>query len=386
MSELRRMIEAADAAAGPCHLATVVDVAGSAYRRPGARMLVLPDGARLGSISGGCLERDAARAARTLTTDGPGVVSFDTRRDADGVAGSRYDLGCSGIIHVLLERLTGDADCPLRHPRGVLASGEPAVVATVYASDGDGLPAVGARLTRAQLAAAFPGVDAPARQVRDTGAAVGLEVVDGPRSCRMLLERIEPPRELWIFGAGDDARPLSAMARELDWDVTVVDKRPELVTRERFPAAHRRLCRHPREAVDDLRPSPRTAAVLMTHSLADDGAVLPWLLRNGVGYVGLLGPKARTGRLLAAMHAAGERPTPATLERLHTPVGLDLGASTPAQIAVSILAEIVADDNARDGGRLQQRRGPIHEPAAHVLIDAAQLAVERAVPSRPPAC
>jgi hypothetical protein len=135
MSELRRIVQAVDAVPGTLCLATVVDVVGSAYRGPTARMLVLPDGRHIGTISGGCLERDLCNAAPELVRGGPRLISFDTRSDATSFT-PRYNLGCSGIVYVLVERITRDDLCPARHLRRVLETDRPLVVATIYQSDG----------------------------------------------------------------------------------------------------------------------------------------------------------------------------------------------------------------------------------------------------------
>jgi xanthine/CO dehydrogenase XdhC/CoxF family maturation factor len=293
-------------------------------------------------------------------------VSFDTRADAPE---PRYDLGCRGVIHVLVEPVTGDAGCPLAPLRAVLDSGRARTVGTAYRVDGASFPAIGSRLDERTLVERFPGLRPHLERVTDAGRSVGCELVRGASSCRLLLERLDPPRPLLVFGAGDDARPLVAMAAELGWEVTIVDKRRESLAASRFPAAHHRCCVDPADAPDRVAVGPRTAAVVMTHSLADDVELLPWLLATEAAYVGLLGPKSRTAQLLRRLHERGRLPGPDALDRLHTPVGLDLGASTPPGIALSILAQIVARDNARDGGPLESRDGPIHAPAAHVLVD-----------------
>jgi len=368
MNEYRRMVDAIDATTAPAYLATVVDVAGSAYRRPGARMLMLVDGTRIGSISGGCLERDLSRSAAWLTEGGPVVVHFDTRSESPTV-NPRYNLGCAGVIHVLVERITRDARCPLHAIRCALDQARPTVVATCYHVDGASPYRIGQRLN----------IDgdhdlvrhlAPIRDnVAGTGAAVCVELTDGEATSRSLVERIDPPRPLWIFGAGDDAQPLCAMAAELGWSVVVIDHRAGQLTAARFPRANMRHVSRTADVPSSLRATPETAAVLMTHDLEVDAILLPWLLESCCGSVGVLGPKSRTARLMRKLSERGTLPSPSALRRLRAPVGLDLGAATPAGIAVSILSEIIALDNGRTGGRLAERRGPIHAPAAHVLID-----------------
>ncbi len=372
-AEFRRMVDAVDRTTGAAFLATVVDVAGSAYRRPGARMLILPGDQSIGSISGGCLERDLRRAAPELTRDGPAVVAFDTR-DETPTLHRRYNLGCRGVIHVLVERVTGGDQCPMQPIRAVLDAEQPRHVATLYHAPDTNEPP-GARFAAGDDIAGVPfdRVADAAVDARPHARAIGVELVDGDVSRRLLLERLEPPLALWIFGAGDDARPLCAMAAELGWDVAVVDHRPEQIARERFPDARTRACARPGAAHDfGVRP---TAAIIMTHDLDHDAAILGALRGQPVDYVGLLGPKTRAARLLRLLAAADRLPDDDLLDRLHTPVGLDLGASNPAEVALAILSEIVAVRNRRDGGRLHERQAPIHEPAAHVVLDAAVLRV-----------
>lgn len=381
--ELVRMVaaaRAAHAADAPVHLATVVDVAGSAYRRPGARLLVLPDGAHVGGISGGCLERDLCRAAPQLAAGGPTVVSFDTRDEAAGVT-PRYNLGCSGVIHVLVERVEpGDrAVAPLESLEQVVEEDRPRVMATAYHRTSDDGPGVGERFGAAAFAELHPDARALVHRVTETGIATGCTLAARDGESRILVERVDPPPRLVVFGANDDVRPLTSAAAALGWNVVVADRRADRLERGRFADADRVIAIDPGDASAVLggarharaTSGPQTAVVLMTHDFDDDVRLLPQALDSDAGYVGLLGPKSRTAKLLRRLSDEGTLPTAASLDRLRTPVGLDLGGATPEEIALAILAEIVAVRNGRAGGRLQDRTGPIHAPAAHVVIDLA---------------
>jgi xanthine dehydrogenase accessory factor len=169
---------------------------------------------------------------------------------------------------------------------------------------------------------------------------------------------------LAVFGAGDDAQPIVRMARELGWRVVVADKRPAFATRDRFPGAHRVLAMRPEEALRAIPLTARTAAVCVTHSFADDVALLPALLASPAFYVALLGPRHRTKRLLNELTHRGAELNDDALRRLRSPAGLDLGSGSPHEIALSIIAEIVAVQNERDGGPLRERTATIHEPPA----------------------
>lgn len=379
-------------------MATVVDVEGSSYRRPGARMLILPSGRldaedgnddglrRIGMISGGCLERELCQAAAHLTHAGPKLVSFDTRENRLQPAG-RFGSGCSGLIHILLEPIA-DAEHPyFTAMREVVHTREPRSVGVVCSGEGE-TPTIGTRFTSAgpaccatcasraenrfaaAIAAAASGCEASERPTM-------VRFVDGDAWCEVFFQRVDPAPSLWIFGAGDDAIPLARMAEVAGMHVTVFDKRAELVTAERFGPTVERQVAHPSEVVKRFAPAAATNIVLMTHSLNDDALLLPWAVRSPASYVGLLGPKRRTGRVLQAAHERGATIRPNDCEHLRTPAGLDLGAANAAEIAVSILAEIIAARNARDGRPLLHRTKPIHVPAAHDVVELAPV-IERA--------
>ncbi len=355
-------------ATGRLILATVVDVVGSSYRRPTARMLILPDGSHIGTISGGCLERDLCRSASQLTKNGPRLVSFDTRLHSTNF-NPRYHLGCSGIIYVLVEPITSKNHASIDRLRRVIQSEQALITATVYQADTAGWFSLALRFDDVDsLPIAFQtAVETIWADVQSTGRPTCCELAWESYAARILIERISPPKPLWIFGAGDDAIPLANMAWQLGWAVTVVDHRASRLSADRFPNA-RRVCDSWDKVLDQIRSTCDTVAVLMTHCFDADQVLIPALLRSAVSYVGLLGPKSRTGKIMTLLHQNQTLPELSSLERLHTPVGLDIGAVTPAEIAVSVLGEIVAVGNHRSGGRLGQRQDPIHEPVRHVLL------------------
>ena len=335
-------------------LATVVAVEGSSYRKPGARMLMAQDGRRAGTISGGCLEAEVVRRAWWLTESGPVVERYSTFED-DGHR--PYGSGCGGVVFILLERRTTAA---------------PLLVALEAAFHARAPLAIATTLEGPQIARrAFAGLANDSVQQShhpnasaDDGelsrlAALALEgrtsiekkiLVDGIQTRVWADYRAARPG-LWIFSAGDDAKPLLNLARELGWFVAVADGRSHLATRVRFPAADEVLVLPISELPDaahvHFRPHPTDAAVVMTHSFEQDSRVLASLLALDfpLAYLGMLGPQRRTRELLA--EAARLLGLPATTERvdrwlaqMHAPTGLDLGAETPASVALSILAEI----------------------------------------------
>jgi xanthine/CO dehydrogenase XdhC/CoxF family maturation factor len=219
------------------------------------------------------------------------------------------------------------------------------------------------------------------------GAAAGAGPADlfragEARRARALFRYVEPVTPLLIFGAGDDARPLVAQAKLLGWHVTVLDRRARLATAARFPLADAALAGPWEDALARAAPRADAAAVVMTHSFADDAEILSLLARRVPAYVGLLGPPARRDAVLAEARAlAGELPA-ALFERLRAPVGLDLGVKSPEAVALSIAAEIVAETAGRDAMPLSRRRGTFRAAGAG-LPAAAPGAGGRVVPLEP---
>jgi xanthine dehydrogenase accessory factor len=315
--------------AKPSILATLVAVEGSSYRRPGARLLVSADGTRIGSISGGCLEEDLLARARQVASKGaPEVVVYDTTSENDLVWG--VGLGCHGIVRILIEAIP---------PRPSWAT----VLAEHFMARRDTYLAV----------------------TYQASADTRLEttVIDANERSRagVFIEAVAPPTPLTIFGAGDDAQPLVRLAKELGWLVTVADPRPAFATAERFPLADSIVVGPPVELVERARLNSDSVAVVMTHHYIHDVPLLRALLPNPVAYLGLLGPKKRAAKILADLAADGFNPPPAQRTQLHAPVGLDLGADAPEQVALAIVAEIQTTLTGRTARPLRERTQPIHE-------------------------
>jgi len=371
MTELQRLFLAYDqhrAAQRPCALATVVEVLGSAYRRPGARMLVTEDGELTGAISGGCLEGDARQRARRAIFQGePALVTYDTRDEDD----PRHGLGpgCQGVVRILLEPLDfANPDNPLEILRGFAQHPTPAVLATVFETDASGLKAaVGQRvlLSETGVVRGTPLLAAPlAEAARATLALrqpqiLTIETDAGP--VRASLEVLTPPLRLVVYGAGNDAQPLVHLAASLGWHITVVDGRPNLATAARFPeAAEVRIV--PVRELETATPDPLAYHVLLSHNYAYDLAALQTLLTSPAPYIGLLGPRLKAQRLLDELDTFPTEQVQLLRERLHSPIGLDLGSETPEEIALCIVAEIQAQRSQRQGRPLRERAGTVHVP------------------------
>lgn len=347
-------------------LATVVRVRGSSYRSPGARMLITDDGKWVGSISGGCLEGDALRKARKVMTDqSPQTVTYDTSEDSNQNLG--IGLGCNGVIDVLLEPVdTAGSYDPIRLFETIIAAKEPVALATVFSntlyqaekllinSKGEVLMPLSSagldeRVLR-DLSNVFTTRRSEARKYHDDGTE--LEV---------FIELIQPSISLMIFGGGFDARPVSNLAKSLGWEVTVTDECVAHIAPVFFPTADKLSLCH-RDFVDrDFDITPFTACVLMSHNYEYDRDVLRKLLNSPTPYIGILGPRKRFDKMIEEYAREGIRLSGDDLHRIHSPIGLDIGAEAPDEIALSIVSEIQGKFSSRSGGFLKYRNAPIHQ-------------------------
>ncbi|HEX2424074.1 MAG TPA: XdhC family protein [Actinomycetota bacterium] len=347
-------------------LATIVAVRGSTYRRPGARLLVPEEGAPIGNISGGCLEGDVADMARLVMEEGRArLAGWDLTADDDAVWG--LGLGCNGAIEVFIE--PADRAAEAAHAlRTALEEERPISLVTVIESTEPEAVAPGARLIvmpdgAVEGSLGRSDVDAEAiAAARELLMTERSEIRTLAEGIRAFVEILDPPLRLVICGAGHDAVPLVRAASLLGWKVTVVDDRPAFLNRERFPEAHGFA------SVDDasdvaeaITIDARTFVVVMTHNFLRDKAYLRGLLTTDARYVAMLGPAARTQRLLMELEEEGTPITEEGRSRIHGPAGLDLGAEGPEEIAQAIIGEIVAVRRGRDGGFLKERPTPIHD-------------------------
>jgi len=335
-------------------------------------MLVTRDHQRIGTISGGCLEADVSRKGWWTTAAGPVVRVYDTVSDDDAVW--EFGLGCQGVIEILLER-TATSGCEehLAFLQRQRESRTASVVATVVRSDAGSGFRCGDRLLVDDTGVhggALVGTDiemavhAQARRSLESGQSVDLRLPGAD----VLVEVVQPPPSLLILGAGDDARPLSAMACALGWDVTVADGRPSQTRPERFPGARvvHVSSHHLRAGLDVDR---HTLVVMMTHNFPFDVRLLPLVMQAQPAYLGMLGPRSRTARLF---EACGLEQQPF----VHAPVGLDLGGDTPAAIALSIMSEMQAHLSGRVVRALRERDAGIHGALPSVGVDEPRAARE----------
>ncbi len=346
-------------------LATVVDVVGSGYRRPGARMLIDENGFGIGTVSGGCLEADVLeRAKKVLRTSEATVITYDTTKDENSLFG--LGMGCRGIVRVLLEPIekenilvgTLQFAFEYRHRQFIatmVSSNRAAIGGRVFYSnvqqfDFENLPDDVERFDELKndcLEFFSQNKSAEVREYR-----IGTDYFE------LFFENINPPLNLLLFGAGYDALPLVRFAKEIGWRVTAIDHRAAFANQERLPEADEIIVSHSEDLSDEIFQDENSVAVIMTHNYDRDREILRRLLSSKCRYVGALGPKKRMEKILAEIGAGF---SDEQLARLHAPVGLDIGADTPEAIALSIVAEIQSVLSNRDGGFLRNRKGSIYE-------------------------
>jgi xanthine dehydrogenase accessory factor len=370
MKELQEILDLwahAEAEGESAVLATVVKTRGSSYRSPGARLLLTSGGQHVGSISGGCLEDDLLKKAWWLTQSGPVIRRYDTT--PEGEIATEFGLGCHGVIHVLLERiLPGDA------PAGQVQTSQAQIIDVIRElARSERRPAAIAHVIEPSSAIGQRLVLDPRGNARhnlsdpELARTIASEAARAPSECssrllrmdsgiEVFLEVLPPVVRLLVFGAGYDAVPLTRLAKYLGWRVTVLDGRAHYARREKFPDADEVLVRPAGHSGLGAEIDPWTVAVVMSHSYSQDLETIRELAGQPLRYLGILGPRKRASQLLAdaGLDVATLIPV------LHTPIGLDIGADGPEQVALAILAEIQATLNGRKGGSLRDHAGSIH--------------------------
>jgi xanthine/CO dehydrogenase XdhC/CoxF family maturation factor len=346
-------------------LATVVKVRGSSYRSPGARMLIQEDGRWIGSISGGCLEGDALRKARQVMMSRiPMTVTYDTREGSNQNLG--IGLGCNGVIDVFIEPLNyGDPENAVALFRSLIESQHPVALATIFQSSKN----IGERMLMnvdgvlIRSLSDQPLADSITNDLKDifhTRASYAKEYPTAENSFEVFIELIQPSISVIIFGAGFDARPVSQLAKSLGWNVTVTDECVAHIAPLFFPTADKlSLCQ--RQWIDrDFAITPYTACVLMSHNYEYDRDVLKKLIASETPYIGILGPRKRYDKMIHEFSREGINISAEAASRIHSPIGLDIGAETPDEIALAIVGEIQSKFTNRSGGFLKYRKTPIH--------------------------
>jgi len=342
----------------PCALATVVRVEGSSYRRVGARMLIQENGRWLGGISGGCLEGDVLRKAKmAMFKARPQRIVYDTSGEEGRAIGA--SLGCNGKIEILIT--------PLKeaHPRNPLellfkqkSQREPAVMMSVLASGAPGIEVGEAWMFADKWPVdlnQIPQVSLLKRKAQEALKQGESKLLDLNRETQVLIEFIPPQRALYLYGGNYDTIPMINLAKEMGWATTVVTDQNRAQLKSWQHADH-----HLEPESEGIMLDAWSAVVLMAHDYKVDKANLCTLLTEDIGYIGLLGPRKRTERILCELEEEGWDVSEGEGRIFHGPAGLDIGASSPQEIALSILAEINAVMAGRSGQPLYLSKEPIH--------------------------
>ena len=371
MKEIKAIISAydkVDKAANQAALATVVRVEGSSYRRMGARMLVLDNGIWVGGISGGCLEGDALKRARlAISKAEPSLITYDTTEDDAYQIG--VGLGCNGIIDVLFTPLNfEDKNNPVEIlKRCVTANRQTLVLITITGGEGEwphikpggaiqyhGLESLRVfenATLETQLHGAIIG------QV-ESGKSTPWQIeLPGGKKLSVFIEILLPDIHLVLMGHQYDIYPLARLAKEIGWPVTVVSN--PLKVNVTFSGMVDAVIGY--EKLNEINIDQYTAVVLMAHDYKTDKMNLPKAIGTSAFYIGLLGPRVRSEKMFNELAAEGKPVNEQNMARIYAPAGLDIGAISPEEIALSIVAEIKTVFAKREGGFLKLRHAPIHE-------------------------
>lgn len=372
MKEIREIINAYNKAKKNekrLALATLVHLNGSSYRRPGARMIVDEEGQLTGAISGGCLEGDALRkAVFCIHTQTPKLVVYDTSDEEDATIG--IQLGCSGIIQVLFEPIDEhDPLNPIELLKKAIHKRQNTVLVTLYASQIKKGDTVGTSMLLEDSGefhnnSTFQFVPEPLMQdIKETltvKKSSFKSYQQNDNTFNAFLSFISPPISLVIVGAGNDAIPLQSIAETLGWEVTIVDGRHTYAKIERFSSACQIIVSKPEKVLQQIPIDDKTVFVLMTHNYNYDYAILKALLGKNIPYIGALGPKKKLDNMINDLKAENIVLNEKQKNILYGPVGLEIGAETPAEIALSITAEIMSVMNKKKGESLRNLLTEIH--------------------------
>lgn len=393
-AEIQRLYKAGIDSAQRMVMATVVEVAGSSYRRPGAHLLVLADGSKAGSISAGCLEADITAKHDELFALGRcQLLRYENK--SDDIFG--LNLGCDGTISVLIEPIEGQKSCASRisYPETArLANvlGKSLILATIYESANEELLGLrilygddvrdGCGISRIidmddRIPKSLERAICSSFKEVEHGGGHQHRVFEEPQT-KVFFELVKPQAQLFIFGAGDDVRSIIEMADVIGFSTTIIDKRQSFLDKYEDRA---RTFNFRDVQLRELIESPEmTAIVIMSHNYEFDKEFLLAALGTDCSYLGIMGPARRAVQMLVELGKAdvvtqpSGRATPAESEpavvgaravrpqerNLHYPIGLDLNAETPEEIALAICSELVAHFRGGSGQSLSKTSGPIH--------------------------
>jgi xanthine dehydrogenase accessory factor len=373
INEMKRLLEQEGGA-----LVTITRTTGSTYRREGAKMLCRKDGEVIGSVSGGCLEGDIAELSfEVVENNQPQVVSYDTSSENEKVWG--LGLGCNGTVEVLIEPLQWWRESPGREMFEEIfrrvKRGKRCAVVTMLAEGGKRLASV-KRFIVDPNGQTVGSLDMPplestlAQRSRSILKEQTIRpsrkiTVEQSQPFEVFIDALVPPMRLLVAGGGHDAIPLVRLAHEVGMTVTLVDSRPKFATHDRFPQADEIICAQAEEFLQKVSIEGETAIILMTHNYQKDRTILSQILTAPVefAYIGALGPRIRTEQMVDELKKQGLKLDAEKLAAIRTPVGIDIGAEAPEEIALAVLAELYMVKNRRTGIPLRDKKGAIHAAA-----------------------
>jgi len=343
-------------------LATVVKVEGSSYRQPGARMLVTEDGFLTGAISGGCLEGDALRKALLAINQKQNkLITYDTS-DESALEFS-VQLGCNGIVHILFEFIDADDfHNPLEILKKVEENRSDSVVSTLFSlvRNARQIGTVNVYQENKMFVDDLYSLEKEMLNVFQNKSTQIKNIKIENEEQTALIQYIAPSVSLIIAGAGNDVQPVVKMADLLGWEVTVGEGRVTHATQKRFPEAKKVVVASPEELIQNIMIDDRTFVVLMTHNYKYDLKVLKLILKTDCQYIGILGPKTKLQRMFDDLNEEGIHLTENDYKRIYGPIGLDIGAETAEEIALSVISEIKAVMEDRKGTSLRYKTNKIH--------------------------
>jgi xanthine dehydrogenase accessory factor len=362
-------------------LATVVYLDGSSYRRPGARMLITEEGRMTGAISGGCLEGDALhKALLVMNQHQSKLVTYDTNDEDDLALG--VQLGCNGVIQILIEPVnSADQFNPIELLKRIYIKRQHTVLVTLFDMDNKNGPQPGTRLlveengqTNGKLEdeQLKNAVLEDAGQVLRSHQSIYKKYKTANQSISSFIEYLRPSVSLVIVGAGNDALPMVAMADVLGWETRIIDGRATHATAERFPVACQVLVARPEKVLEQISIDEQTVFVLMTHNYNYDLSMLTALLKTNAVYIGILGPKKKLDRMLEEIKQTANKISEEQLSRIYGPVGLNFGAETAEEIALSVIAEIKKVLSGKSGQSLRMNEDVIH-PRDEMVMEEKSL-------------
>lgn len=331
-------------------LATLVRTRGSTFRHAGTRMLVHADGRVVCELSGGCPQRDIVERARAVVRDGRSKrVAYNAESGLDVL----MEMGCGGELEVLIEPVErADAMGWLAPLETCLRERRPATLATWFARDGATItPRHALADGMARNTSAYDTLRTALVRPRPDRAEV-ITLSGSTGRDEILREPVQPPHVLIVIGCNATARALLRLVQTLGWQTTLVDNDPRRLDVSGLPPGLTTCCAEPAQLRQSLVLDPSNSVMVMTHNLARDADYLHALEDVPLAYVGALSSRERAALLRAELEAPGWS--------LHAPAGLDVGANTPEEIALSIAAEILAVQRAREGGPLRAGTGVIH--------------------------